>query len=308
MEPAGISAALAEVGGDEGLQAALSEELRLLLACPQVRPPATGAKVFFNADHNLPPAQQRPQERGVRFSLLCCKQITKRCNARQGEAACPTWLEAVRFVRSAVQEKHSGEACLERAAAARIAEGLGAPQSAAAAPRSVFQLMAAAQLEQQRARTQSQQLQKDLNVTILEEAKVGQKRALLEEQLAACAATLRLPPKRPRSSSTPCFSSCSHGGSSEAAEELPPWADWSLDTWRRLEAVRQRLRRITLKDRPPLGAKERPRGSKSALEHERRGLVGAVQEWACGSRQEAAMLISRLVERLELKVRLLVVA
>ena len=45
MEPAGILAALAEVGGDEGLQAALSEELRLLLACPQVRPPSASASL-----------------------------------------------------------------------------------------------------------------------------------------------------------------------------------------------------------------------------------------------------------------------
>ena len=45
MEPAGILAALAEVGGDEGLQATLSEELRLLLACPQVRPPSASASL-----------------------------------------------------------------------------------------------------------------------------------------------------------------------------------------------------------------------------------------------------------------------
>ena len=76
MEPAGISAALAEVGGDAALHEALSEELRLLFACPQVRPPSSGAKVFFNADSHLPPGLQRPQERGVRFSLLCCKQAT----------------------------------------------------------------------------------------------------------------------------------------------------------------------------------------------------------------------------------------
>ena len=46
MEPAGISAALAEVGGDAALHEALSEELRLLFACPQVRPPSSGAKVL----------------------------------------------------------------------------------------------------------------------------------------------------------------------------------------------------------------------------------------------------------------------
>ena len=41
LEPAGISAALAEVGGDAALHEALSEELRLLFACPQVRPPSS---------------------------------------------------------------------------------------------------------------------------------------------------------------------------------------------------------------------------------------------------------------------------
>ena len=159
MEPAGSSAALAEVGGDEGLQAALSEEVRLLLACPQVRPPAAGTRVFFNADKHLPPALQRPQERGVRFSLLCCKQATKRCNAKQGGMAYPTFVEATRFVRQIVLEKHSGESCLERAAAARIAEGFDYAAPAVAPPaKNAFLMLFAGQLAQQKASSESQQL------------------------------------------------------------------------------------------------------------------------------------------------------
>ena len=305
MEPAGISAALAEVGGDEGLQAALSEELRLLLACPQVRPPAAGTRVFFNADRHLPPALQRPQERGVRFSLLCCKQATKRCNSKQGEAACPTWVEATRFVRRAIQEKHSGQACLERAAAARVAEGLDTAAPAVAPPKNAFQMLFAAQLAQQKASSASQQLRKDLALVAEEEARAGQKRAALEEQIAACESVLQPPSKQRRSSSSTGSSSLFGGGSQTAAPPQQSWMTWDLGTWRRLESWVQHRRQTPLSHEQPLQA-EQARGARDgALDHERRGLIGSLQDWSCGSRHEAAHLIARLVERLDLKVRLL---
>ena len=313
MEPAGILAALAEVGGDEGLQAALSEELRLLLACPQVRPPSASAKVFFNADKHLPPAQQRPQERGVRFSLLCCKQATKRCNAKQGDAACPTFVEATRFVRQIVLEKHRGEACLERAAAARIAEGLDAAPPAAAAPKNAFELLAAGQLAQQKASSATHQLRKDLALAALEEKQAGQKRVALEGQLAACESTLRPPSKQRRSSSSAGSSTfeldlTERRLSVQTAAPLQQasWMSWDLETWRRLESWAHNRRQTELTHDQPLDQPARGplRGVREGpLDHERRGLIGTIQDWACGSRHEAAHLIAQVVQRLDLKVR-----
>ena len=306
MEPAGILAALAEVGGDEGLQAALSEELRLLLACPQVRPPSASAKVFFNADKHLPPAQQRPQERGVRFSLLCCKQATKRCNAKQGDVACPTFVEATRFVRQIVLEKHSGEACLERATAARIAEGLDAAPPAAA-PKNAFELLAAGQLAQQKASSATHQLRKDLALAALEEKQAGQKRVALEGQLAACESALRPPSKQRRSSSSTGSSALPSGGSQTAAPlQQASWMSWDLETWRRLESWAHNRRQTELTHDQPLDQPARgpARGVRQGpLDHERRGLIGTIQDWACGSRHEAARLIAQVVQRLDLKVR-----
>ena len=241
----------------------------------------------------------------MRFSLLCCKQATKRCNAKQGDAACPTFVEATRFVRQIVLEKHRGEACLERAAAARIAEGLDAAPPAAAAPKNAFELLAAGQLAQQKASSATHQLRKDLALAALEEKQAGQKRVALEGQLAACESTLRPPSKQRRSSSSTGSSSLFGGGSQTAAPPQQSWMTWDLGTWRRLESWVQHRRQTPLSHEQPLQA-EQARGARDgALDHERRGLIGSLQDWSCGSRHEAAHLIARLVERLDLKVRLL---
>ena len=56
-------------------------------------------------------------------------------------------------------------------------------------------------------------------------------------------------------------------------------------------------------DKPARLPTQMPRGEEDGpLDHERRGLVGAVQDWAEGSKADAVKLIFSLIERLELQV------
>ena len=57
------------------------------------------------------PQSRRAQQRGVRFSTWCCGQLNRKCNNLSGEGACPSWIEAVRYVRGQVEEKHNGMEC-----------------------------------------------------------------------------------------------------------------------------------------------------------------------------------------------------
>lgn len=50
------------------------------------------------------------------------------------------------------------------------------------------------------------------------------------------------------------------------------------------------------------GVHRAARGDDGALLHERRGLIGCIKEWAGDSREETAVLIAKLVRRLDLKV------
>ena len=70
---------------------------------------------------------------------------------------------------------------------------------------------------------------------------------------------------------------------------------------RRLEAMRHQRREQPLSDAPP--DRRLLRGQRDGpMWHERRGLVGAVQEWANGSRDCAAQLIVQLIQCLDVKV------
>tara|TARA_B100000524_G_scaffold207981_1_gene108765 strand:- start:1798 stop:2160 length:363 start_codon:yes stop_codon:yes gene_type:complete len=96
-----------ELRGDPALQKAFSEEAWLLVACPQLWPPVAGSHVFCSADKHLLLGNQTPKSRTV-FSATSAGD-RMRCNAKQDNEACPIWMEATRFARSDIQEKHSGE-------------------------------------------------------------------------------------------------------------------------------------------------------------------------------------------------------
>ena len=54
-------------------------------------------------------------------------------------------------------------------------------------------------------------------------------------------------------------------------------------------------------DAPGTPAKDIPRGKDGPLHHWRRGLVGAVQDWAVGSKANAVKIVAALVTHLELQ-------
>ena len=78
---------------------------------------------------------------------------------------------------------------------------------------------------------------------------------------------------------------------------------WDIETWRRLESWVQNRRQTPLTDEEPEHEHNHRGKREGALDHERRGIIGTIQDWACGSRLEAARLIAQVVERLDLKVR-----
>lgn len=80
-----------------------------------------------------------------------------------------------------------------------------------------------------------------------------------------------------------------------------PYASYDLETWRRLEGEMWSRRRKPLSDKP--GRLKMPRGERDgALHHWRRGLVGAVCDWAEGSKEDAVTLILALIKELGLRV------
>ena len=83
------------------------------------------------------------------------------------------------------------------------------------------------------------------------------------------------------------------------------WHDWSLPQWKGLEnQVYKRRARELSAESPGRAANNLPRGDANGyLHHPRRGLVGAVQDWAEGSSADAATMVFALVKELELEVR-----
>ena len=297
VDQQGIASLIGELGrSDEEGEAPLCAELDRLFACPQVRPPAPDAKIFFNFDSKRPLGQQRGQQRGLRVTLWCCGQRVTRCNDKRGELACPSFLDAVQLFRGRVQAEHSSVDCLERAAAKRSqAEAL--QPAMPRAPRNAFEAMAAGAIAGQRLSSTVTRVQRELGEVAKAESALADKRKSLSAELSQQVESLENLSKKPKSAAG---SRCS---STPAAAAPPPyWAAWDLDTFKRLEALRHARRQQALSDEAP--PRPLPRGQRDGpLWHERRGLVGAVQEWAGGSRSGAAHLISKLIQELDVGVR-----
>ena len=107
-------------------------------------------------------------------------------------------------------------------------------------------------------------------------AEVERLRALIPEEQAA---------KRPRQ------------------REARPYDEYSLKEFLRQESWLWERRRVALSDALARLPAELPRGERDGpLHHWRRGLVGVVQDWAEGSRADAAKLVFGLIKELELEV------
>ena len=269
----------------------LSEELRLLEAMPQVAP-LTDNCLFDRGPNN--------QQQGAIVSLLCCKkagnrkvQIDQKFNDLTDASACHTHLDAVRLLRAKIEKEHGSEVCLERCGGCSAAPPVHAPPCATdffAKSRLQQAVMRTAELRDRRAKDQLHAAQ--------------------EEVAAAADALAALKSREPkRARTTKPFASATSavtGGMQAEEEESPgqvPWESWLLTEHRRQMSWIQARRQVTLDVEKP-GRSELPRGKEGALDHWRRGLVGAVQDWAEGSTQDAVCLIVSLIERLQLRVRL----
>ena len=83
----------------------LDTELRLLSELPQVY--LTEKCVFDRGNGRI------ANKRGAICCLLCCgEQLDQKCNDFSGERACPTVVDAVRFLRAKVENCHGVGRCI----------------------------------------------------------------------------------------------------------------------------------------------------------------------------------------------------
>ena len=217
--------------GEEPLLA----ELGRLFACPQVRQPAPGAKIFFNKDSKRSLAQQRGNQRGLRVTLWCCGQRVTRCNDKPGEQGCPTFLEAVKQFRGRVQAEHCSADCLERAAANRSQVEALQP-APAPAPRNFFEAMAAGSIAGQRLSSTVARVQHELGELEKEESALAAKRKALSAELSRQVLCLEEVTKKQKTAAA-AGGSCSSAPAAATAAPPPYWSNWPLEVFRWLEAV-----------------------------------------------------------------------
>ena len=209
--------------------------------------------------------------------------------------ACPNQAVGARLVREEVERDHSNSHCLERAQRARRAAEGPAP----AAPLNVFaRMMQQSQQSQQANRVQSAlaRAEQRLQELLVAEAVAVRARQAAEKEVEALrseAASQGLGKKRQKTA----------GASSEAQEGRPPniehYIDYDLEAWRRTtgQLMWRRAKPICAGAEAVL-----PRnGVDGALHHWRRGLVGAVQDWANGSKANVVWLLLRLMEHFDVK-------
>ena len=298
---------VAEQLTDEQVQyaAALRQELKLLQEMPQVAP-LTNKSLFERGDN--------PQDCGVIVSLRCCKrgssntkkQIDQKFNERTDALACCSYVDAVRLLRAKISEKHGSEECLSRARADMQEHSAGAGSSAAllgadsapdpsALPQDFF--------------TVSRLQQGAKRVAELRDKQAKARLSEAQEEAACAASALadiqKLEPKRQRTSAPAFRQQSQPPAESEPADapRLPPWATYDEAEFKRQYAWADGRRRVPLTDKAGRVAKDRfARGAEGPLHHWRRGLVGAVQDWAEGSTEDAIHLIVALIKHLQLEV------
>ena len=90
----------------------------------------------------------------------------------------------------------------------------------------------------------------------------------------------------------------------EPAWRSRQYADYDLHTWRKLEGEVWDRRRVALsRDVPGRLPEQMPRGERDGpLHHWRRGLVGAVKDWANGSAADAVNILVKLIKELDLMI------
>ena len=248
--------------------------------------------------------QDSANKRSVLIGLWCCAgQLSKRCNTKTADdirgPACPNVAVAARLLKEQVEEEHGSSACLERARQARADAARTGP--AAVATVDLFARMRQAmQQKQQLGRVEGAipRAEERLRELRAAEAAAVQAREAAEKELAALQAqaeSLRLGPQKRQKTA---------GSSSEEPEPARPqhydhYANYNLDNWRNTtgEIMNRRAKPVCADTQ----AATPRQGVNGALLHWRRGLVGAVQDWANGSKDNVVWLLLQLIEHFEVK-------
>lgn len=249
------------------------------------------------------------REGGKFFSAETRRRPNVHCNAMR-----PTQLEAVIAMRAKLEHEYEAELTASKAAEASISTGLKAVSE-----RNVFNVLMAVSLAQHGLERALKEAIENENKARLEEeaaemkvetarlARATAARRVLDARaaLGAMRNTASSSAKRQKKNGgsdivgNASASLATHQGQSEGRAPRP-YESYSHSKWNELEAKVWGQRRVELTNKPGRII-EFQRGPLGPLEHWRRGLVGAVQDWAEGSREDAVKLIVALVERLKLK-------
>ena len=79
-----------------------------------------------------------------------------------------------------------------------------------------------------------------------------------------------------------------------AGKKQDPATDWNLETFRRVETTTKSRRGVPITSQAP-ATKPFRKGKEGPIQHERQGLAGAVQFWACGLRSNVVVLLMKLI-------------
>lgn len=258
----------------------LAQELQLLLGMVQVR--LSAGSVFDRAK----PKGSVAQKRGVICKLLCCgKQLDQKCNDLSGEKACPTHVEAARLLRRKIEAQHGSPECLAKA---RGAVGAAQGDSNASDPPvdNAFALMMANELAKQRARKtlrQKEQLLQQSEQQLLHAKQMSEHARSEYEEVKA--EVDRLEGKEQKTNPN-------------SARDRPPhfekYGEYTTKQWLQTTGEIMNRRAVV----PVAGVRKSSvaEGAEGALEHWRRGLVGACCDWAAGSLENVVDLMVRLIK------------
>lgn len=277
----------------------LAEEVAAVEALPFVKP---GSVAFVCAPEGSPANDDK-----VKATVWCCwdasrqsfKQVVVSCD----DSLKRTHLEALKALRLKLSEEHGCEGHKQHPRAVERRQQMQGGERRDL--QSAFDVMALAAAHQRRLSAAAIHDEKVADSARAAEMKATREREDAEKKARASRATYDAA-KGPTNSKRQKVGADSSKGASNAEGtsnerevdgEAATWESWSLSTWRRLEANTQSRRSVEIKDDHETEASALPpRGddTRGWRGHWRRGLIGGVQDWAEGSRSNAAYMLAAL--------------
>jgi hypothetical protein len=240
----------------------------------------------------------------VEATLNCCwasgqfKRVKEACTDNDQK---PTLVEAARALRATIEKDHccAGHQHHQRAIERR--EALAASGQGTA--RNMFDRMKMAAAYQSRVRAQAELCRKHVAEAQAAELASVRAREAAEEALSqaqAAAAALEPAPKKQKAAGGANTADAAVAAEEDATDDEPTWRSWTLARWRKHEAELQRRRGVEVLDLEMGNTDESlpARGDEQRgwRLHWRRGLVGALKDWAEGSRYRIVHMLAALAK------------